>query len=180
MDYMGSEDFFNQPGVSFIREAWAAAKFALDRNAEAVRLVPENQQWPDFEMKMNSKVDAWEITEADDPERRRGDEYREAAKRLAIDGSNISEDPVEDWIKRADKVPAAIRARCESKAKKHYGGRASLLVYLNLSEYGIRLRQIEACFADATSPAKDSFDQIWVLWKDHAYLVWKDGAIAGS
>src|SRR5688572_29566207 len=38
MDRMGSDDLFNQPGVDFITEAWAAAQFAIGRRARRVRL----------------------------------------------------------------------------------------------------------------------------------------------
>ena len=47
-DQMGSKDFFKQAGVEFLRDAWAAAKFASKRKAELVRLVVD--QGPDFEL----------------------------------------------------------------------------------------------------------------------------------
>src|SRR5439155_5363968 len=74
MDYMGSEDCFNQPGLAFVREAWAASKFGLERNVETVRLV--HGEFPDFEFRISTRIEQWEFTEADVGERRRGLEYR--------------------------------------------------------------------------------------------------------
>ena len=54
-------------------------------------------------------------------------------------------------------------------------GRAALLVYPNISEYGIRQREIEASLRNATAPAKNAFTAVWVLWKDRAYHVWQNG-----
>jgi hypothetical protein len=62
-----------------------------------VRLVPEREQWPDFEARDGGGIELVECAEADVPGRRRGDEYREA------DGVLTGEhDPIEDWIARAD------------------------------------------------------------------------------
>ena len=48
-DAMGSADFFRQGGVEFLRDAWLAAEFGRHRQSSSVRLVPEREQWPDFE-----------------------------------------------------------------------------------------------------------------------------------
>ena len=168
MDCMGSADLFTHPGVDFIPEGWAAAKFAQRRSADNVRLIPQRDQWPDFELLFGGQKESWEFTEADIPDRRRGDEYQ-AGRSLA------TQDPVEDWIKRAEQAPEAIRQRCTNKVAKHYSGRAGLLVYLNIGEFGISQAEIEASFKDATRSAKDAFSEVWVLWKERAYPIWKDG-----
>ena len=73
MDLLGNADLFNQPGVDFIVEAWAAAQFAKGRHAFAVRLVGARDQWPDFEIRTRRReIEPWEFTEVDDPGRRRG------------------------------------------------------------------------------------------------------------
>jgi len=61
MDYLGSADLFNQPGLGFIREGWAAATFAQARDANIVRLVAEKERWPDFELRVGGLTDSWEI-----------------------------------------------------------------------------------------------------------------------
>lgn len=180
MDHMESADLFTQGGAHFILEGWAAAKFALVRGAQEVRLVSERESWPDFQLRLNSEVGDWELTEADQPGRRRGDEYREADQRVRAGGSRTRQDRVENWVQRAEQAPGAIRERCIAKAAKNYAGSASLLVYLILSEYGIRQKEVEESLPEATAPAKDAFTEVWVLWKDRAYAIWRNGSRIGE
>src|SRR5438876_8062633 len=82
MNIMGSEDLFNQAGVDFILEAWAAAQFAKARRALAVRLIATRDRWPDFEVQTRRRaIEQWEVTEVERPRRRRGREYRQIARR---------------------------------------------------------------------------------------------------
>jgi len=163
MDDLGSTNLFNQSGLAFLRDAWIAAEFGGMRNAEKVRLVSDN--WPDFELLVDGRVGAFEAVEADDPNRRRGEEYREGI-------GEVEDDPVEDWVARAEQTPAWLQAACQKKASKRYGGRVNLVIYLNLSEYGIRQSEVEACFPPATEAVKDAFETVWILWKKRAYRVW--------
>lgn len=175
MDCMGSEDLFRQSGVGFITEAWAAAKFAALRRAAHVRLIPQRDCWPDFELRAGNQVEQWEFTEADEPDRRRGDEYRTHSQRRAVGGPTVENDPVEDWIARAERVPTALCVAVRRKLQRRYSDSASLLIYLNIDEYGIRQNEIEASFQNATAKGKDAFTEIWILWKDRAYQVWRHG-----
>jgi hypothetical protein len=104
-DAMGSAGFFSQGGVEFLRDAWLAAEFGRHRQSSLVRLVPEREQWPDFETRGGGADERVECAEADVPGRRRGDEYRETDKREANGGSTLKHDPIEDGIARADQVP---------------------------------------------------------------------------
>lgn len=178
MRVMGDVDLFSQAGVGFVTEGWAAAKFAGLRGADAVRLVPKQERWPDFELRFGESWEPWEFTEADLPERRRGDEYQRRAERIAAGASRWEDDPVEAWAERAERAPAILHERCVHKAAKQYSGRAALLVYLNINEYGIRHREIEASLPNATAPAKHAFTSVWVLWKNRAYHVWQNGCRA--
>lgn len=166
MDRLGSNYLFIQAGLAFIRDAWIAVEFGKVLRADQVRLVGD--AWPDFELRKDDRVAAFEAVEADDPRRWRGDEYRDSS-------GQIEDDPVEDWIARANEAPAWLEAACQKKAAKRYGARANLVIYLNLGEYGIRQKEIESCFPGATGSVKDSFDAVWVLWKKLAYLVWQGG-----
>lgn len=166
MESLGSSTLFNQGGLAFLRDAWIASEFGGLRQAEWVRLVDD--AWPDFELRIDGKKEAYEATEVDDPTRRRGDEYRDNLGEI-VDG------PVEDWIAAAEQAANWIAAACQKKADKRYVGRANLVVYLNLSEYGIRQKEVEACFPSATQVVKDDFEAVWVLWKKRTYLVWCNG-----
>jgi len=169
-DRMGSKDFFNQAGVEFLRDAWAAGEFGALRGAGDVRLVAD--EWPDFELRLNGTLERFELVEADLPGRRRGEEYREAEVRAASGGVGVENDPVEAWIERAERVPEALRAAIKKKIGKHYATRSSLLIYLNIGEFGIRQQEIEASFPPSTELARDEFQAIWILWKKKAYRPW--------
>lgn len=159
---MGGADFFNQPGMQFIREGWAAGKFGAARGAEAMRLVPELERWPDFEMRLYDHVTQWEFTEAD-VTRHRGLEYR---KRKPRNGN---------YLAAIEHAPGAIRCAAIAKVEKRYAGVANLLVYLNIPSFGARQAETVGSFAECTAPAKDAFTEIWVLWNDRAYPVWRHG-----
>jgi len=175
MDSMGSDDLFTQASADFITEAWAAAQFAEARKAEAVRLVSSREQWPDFAIRMPSgTVESWEFTEADEPGRRRGDDFRQAARRRAAGVNSLEGISAEQIADEAKDVPAWVRERCKAKVEKHYSGRATLLIYLNWSDFGWH-NEIAHTFLDATSPAKDAFTEIWILWKTGIHRTWRDG-----
>lgn len=163
IDTIGSVDFFTQAGLAFLRDAWAGAKFGVAREATAVRLV--GGEWPDFEIEVNNAVELFEFTEADLPERKRGEEYRAASDA----GFPIEDDPVEDWEERAKLVPQALMIAVSKKTWKQYSKKVNLLIYLNIDEYGIREREIEASLGSSIAAARECFADIWLLWKDRVY-----------
>jgi hypothetical protein len=165
-DTIGSADFFRQGGIQFLRDAWLAAEFGRHRQSSFVRLVPEREQWPDFEVWDGDAIERIECAEADISGRRRGDEYREGEE------PKVRHDPVEDWIARADQAPAALSGVIAKKIRKRYAGHASLLVYLNITEFGIRQAEIEAAMKPAVAPALTHFDRVWILWKERLYGPW--------
>jgi hypothetical protein len=171
-DAMGSADFFRQGGVEFLRDAWLAAEFGRYRQSSFVRLVAEGEQWPDFETRAGDVIERVECAEADLPGRRRGDEYREAERRREDGGLIVEDDPIENWIARAAQAPAALSEAIAKKIGKRYAGRASLLVNLNISEFGIRQAEMEAAMPPAVAPALPYFPRVWILWKARLYGPW--------
>ncbi len=111
-DQVGSKDFFSQEELAFLRDAWTAAEFDGARQAQHVRVVADI--YPDFELRADQQVEAFEAVEADDPKRRRGDEYSEST-------GEIEDDPVEDWVGRAEQAPTWLATACEKKIGKRYG-----------------------------------------------------------
>jgi hypothetical protein len=161
--------FFTDPIAAFGRDAWVATRLATVSNADAVRLGPD--RWPDYEEQKGSIIHQYEITEADLEGRRRGDEYKaEADKEPAWEF-----DPIEKQIARAEQAAPALRRAAEAKATKGYPLAARLVIYLNITEHGIRHKEIEAALAEATAPANKAFAKVWVLWKSHLYLLWDHG-----
>jgi hypothetical protein len=174
MSKVGSLQFFTDTKAAFGRDAWVAARLASVFEADEVRLGPD--RWPDFETRANGTLRQYEITEADLEKRRRGDEYREAGPQGT---SEWKMDPVENWIERAEEAPSAIQRVAIAKARKGYSRSARLVIYLNIADYDIRQKEIEAAMADSTEPAKEAFDQVWVLWKRQLYLLWEAGQQQG-
>ena len=66
----------------------------------------------------------------------------------------------------------SLSAVIATKIGKRYAGRASLLVNLNISEFGIRQAEIEAAMAPAVAPALPCFERVWILWKALLYGPW--------
>ena len=168
MNSAGSKTLFNKAGTTFILEAWIAGHFAEVVGANTVRLIDD--QWPDLEVELDDQLIRFEAIEADLPDRRRGDEYKLAPQ--------TSEDPVEDWIARAEAVPGALQTAVRKKQAKHYGKHENLLIYLNISEYGIRHNEIIAAFPDATRDAREIFKSVWILWGEQAFEVWRNGELS--
>jgi hypothetical protein len=163
-DRIGSTNLFNQGGLEFLRDALTAAEFGKVRRANKVRLIPETDKWPDFELGVGGTTERFEVAEVDDPVRRRGDEYQLG---------KVVCDPVTDWIARAEQTPAWITSVCQKKVDKCYGARTKLVLYLNVSDHGVRQIEIEASFPSATAVAREHFDAIWILWNNQAYHVWQ-------
>lgn len=166
-DYMDSVDFFCQPGTQFLRDAWLAAQFAKHRRLHRVRLVPPELQWPDFEVQsIDGKIERVECVEADVPGRRRNDEYTDKKKNSDEAWSLTSP---EDWSKDADTIPYALRTASQKKAEKNYNGLVSLMIYLNINEYGIKQKEVEACMQESVGQAREKFEKVYILWKNKLY-----------
>lgn len=162
-----SDTFYNQGGMQFLRDAWIAGRVATALQAESVRLLPEER--PDFEIGIGGSFRLFEATEADEPNRRRGDEYRKVT-------TEIEWDPVEDWRRRFDAIPASVRTVVSKKLEKRYEKWVNLVIYVNLSSYGAYTDEGIAILKDETEAAKDAFQEIYVLWEGSLYSFWKEGS----
>lgn len=165
-----SSTFFNQSGLAFLRDAYVASRFAvsLPNPVPAVRVVPESERWPDFELQLaDGTILPFEVVEADDPTRRRGDEYRH----VNDEDVRVEDESVENWQTAARSAPNWIALAVRKKVTKAYGTKAHLVVHLaNVSEYGAYHDEVVQSFDTAVSVGRDHFLSIWVLWKGRAYL----------
>jgi hypothetical protein len=123
--------FFNRPELAFLRDAWVIAKFLKWRPHKRARLSSREEAWPDGLFESACGVVNIEVTEAFEPGRRRGEQFKPEAPR-------VRHDPVEDWVRRAEQIPAALEKAITDKAAKRYSSPFTLLVYLNINEWGIR------------------------------------------
>jgi hypothetical protein len=169
MSRAGGLQFFNDPHIKFVANAWVASKIAIARQATAVRLVPEGERWPDCQLRLGNKVWGYEITGADKEGRRPGEHYKVAAQREAAV-------ELHDWASDLAQVPGAIRRAAELKAAKHYPRSVGLVIYSLIGNYDwsgdYGRNDVEAAMHEATSQAKDAFLEVWVRWGGRLYLLW--------
>ncbi len=150
------EVFFNQGGLPFIREAIVASEFAEKRGALFVRLIPEIEKRPDFELIFPERIERFEQVEADKAKRRRGDEYKGLAKMPARYARHIDISSEEEMIE-------IVRRAARKKANPYPPG-TQLLIYLNLSRFSA-----DECllpkFSEAVCEARPFFSAVWITWQ---------------
>ena len=161
--------FFIQGGLQFIRDAHIAATFAKARGASRVRLCGGER--PDFEIEIGDGARLFEATEADLPDRKRGDEYRADLGKPKVP---VGVDQ-EEIAANIAAVPGALRARAVGKAAGGYDPAWGLVILQNCATYGCDRDEIEDCFEAATQPAANAFAEVWVLWGRDAYRTWPKG-----
>jgi hypothetical protein len=151
-------DFFNAPTINFLRDAWVLAEFARHKKVDRVRLSESRDQWPDGHVESGGVSMNVEITSATIAGRKLGAEHRFPGK--------AELDPVDNWVQRANAIPGALDKAIRDKAAKRYGSPVTLVVYLNINEYGIRQEAVETEIAAITQRHASSFQGLHILWKD--------------
>jgi hypothetical protein len=155
-----SNDWFNIPKLKFLHDAFVLARFARKQKVDGVRLAEPAEQWPDGYVRIEGRIHNVEITSTHGG-RRLGQEYRE------VTGPTM--DPVENWVERARSIPKYLNEAIEAKSKRHYSSPCWLVIYLNISEYGIRQKETEAAIALIKTRYQGLFEAITVLWKGTIY-----------
>ena len=155
-----SADFFLQSRLNFLQEADTLADFARLLGVDQVRLAAPGENWPDDLVKIQNRTFNVEVTSCHG-DRKLGDEYRN------VKGWRF--DPVEDWVARADSIPKYLDETIRGKSEKNYGSPCWLVVYLNISEYGIRQVETEQVIAAIKARYVAAFIDITVLWKGKLY-----------
>jgi hypothetical protein len=157
-------DYFSQPRLKFLHDAFVLAKFATKRSVDQIRLASRDERWPDGHVKIGSRTFNVEVTSTHG-DRKLGQEYRKVKDADPV----IEEDPIEDWIARADSIPEYLEKAIRDKIDMNYSSPCWLVVYLNISEWGIRQNQIEQMIAATVSCYGEKFENISVLWKGKLY-----------
>jgi hypothetical protein len=155
-----SRDWFNRPQLKFLHDAFVLARFALRRKVDQVRLTESTSQWPDGYVRIGSRTHNIEITSTHGG-RKLGEEYRE------VKGPTM--DPVENWIERGESIPKFLNEAVGAKSRKRYSAPCWLVVYLNISEYGIRQKETEAAIEEVRKRYGHAFEAISVVWKGRLY-----------
>lgn len=156
---VSSSEFFRSPRHKKSQEEWCAAQFsqAYDRHFSpcAVQIeVPDPQNEVDFYLEVGSVLHPFQVTEALEPGRRRGDEYANA-----VPGATT----LEDWSAGTDHGPEWIESAISKKLARY--GKVSdlnLLVYVNFPTYELPYAAVSAkCTAVASHYAS-----VWLLTGD--------------
>jgi len=163
-------DFFERAELQPLREAYAAGLFATILAEEhAVSLRLQRERFPDFDLRIDDQVLPFELVEADRPGRRRGDEYRGAARREAA-GFPPKIEEFDPQLEEKAAIPAIKRAIAE-KAAKRYKPAPYLLVYVNFWLFDQPPLTTDQ-FAGLVSRWRDQFPEIWLLWGAKAIRCW--------
>ena len=154
-----SGDVFNNPRFKFLLDAWTLAEFVKHKSVDQVRLSAPSDRWPDGQVWIKQETKSVEITVALTAGRKMGDEYKPGPEIFTFD-------PVENWVARAEGIPAALEKAITKKVAKRYGSGVWLVVYLNINDGGIRQREIELAITTIKQRHTESFDGLFVIWKD--------------
>ncbi|MCP3439822.1 hypothetical protein [Bradyrhizobium sp. CCGUVB14] len=153
-----SEALFNRVETQFLRDAMTLATFIQYRATEGVRLAAEKDPWPDGQIGSSKAPVNVEVTEVLEEGRKRGDEYKNDGK--AVDGD------AEDWRRRALDIPVQLEKAIKRKKNKGYGKQCKLVIYVNMSNYGVLQKETEAKIAKIKEKYANDFQEICVLWQE--------------
>ena len=166
------DHLLTDPRAGFYRDAFCAELFATLVGADQVRLVAEER--PDFQISVAGSELAFEVTEADMPGRKRGQEVQERRKRRVPGEPFVEDFPYEDWL-TPEQAGVALRAAADKKDRSVYDPSWGLVILLNPVEFGAHQQAIERLMVGATAAVRNRFASVWVLWKGVGYNTWQDG-----
>jgi hypothetical protein len=178
MDGISSEELFNAPEHQKLRERWCAAMFGIGYSTHATACqvaVNEDRYREDVDFFVRAADLEWtfQLTEVQQPDRRRGQEYREMADGgihlLPYRPSRGSQEGP-DWLASA----------VDRKAAKHYAASdaMNLVVYANFDAAGLEFSILQARLAKYSS----HFASLWIVTSLHLCSVFSTsslGSIAG-
>lgn len=151
---------FNRHEAKWLLEAWLLSKFGRLKEASKIKL--NRSDPPDGFVLIGDTELPIEMTEIIEPGRIRGREYQSVTP-------DIEYDPGENWVASANKIPMALQKQIQKKQQKQYSPRTELLVYLNINEFGIRQKEIEAAINSTLSKSTKPFSKIHVMWKEKLF-----------
>ena len=153
-----SHNLFNLAARGFLLDAMVLAEFVKFRPTENVHLVAQKEQWPDGQTGTPQNPIDIEITEVLEEGRKRGEEYRN--QQQPRNGT------ANDWRRRALAIPEQLEKAIQRKIRKGYARKCVLLIYLNMSNYGVLQKEIEATIAEIKAKYARDFHEICILWQE--------------
>ena len=155
-----------EPAKSY-REAWIIGRFAKGLLARNCRLIADN--FPDAEVGLPDSVIKVEIAELLGPDRRRGDEYRNASQQIALSVPRSIQRLGERWQGWFVNI-----VRSKSKKYPTSAHDVDLLIYNNLEFYRQldELPQLSRMLATQINIL--TFRKIWHFRPDAVHEMWPD------
>jgi hypothetical protein len=155
-----SEEWFKRPQVKFLHDAYVLAEFARFTKVEGVCLAHRSDQWPDGFVRLGNNVHNIEAT-SHHGGRKLSDEYGNKADRNPrfIDSAQT----------RSDLIPRSLEEAISGKIEKNYGSKCWLVVYLNISGFGLDQPEIKKVIVATKERHLQKFEAIAVLWNGNCY-----------
>jgi hypothetical protein len=151
-----SSVLFNKPNAQFLLDAIPIAEFSKHRPLKSIRLAEQH----DSEAKDDTGTFDIEVTEIQEPGRRRGDEYRCGVPAL----THSEFDP-----NLGKTIASQLAKGVQKKADRKYGSKPLLLIYLNISTGGRLGNEVEAAIKEERRKHAIAFREICVLWAGKLY-----------
>jgi hypothetical protein len=161
-----SSEHFDDPKRQFLHDAWVLAELSNHQPFVQIRLAKVSEEPPDgYARTETGEVIKIEVTSAWLPGRRLGDEYRLKER--------MQHDPVENCIKRAESIPAALEKAINDKLEKLKYSIPSLFALVVdltfISDGGMRQAETKRAIADIKDKYGPAFQHLWILWKDKVF-----------
>ena len=153
---VSSSEFFNNPKHQRAREQWCAAHFAVGYEkhlAPCAVLIEEvdPQNDTDFELEVEGGQHRFQVTEVQEPGRRRGDEYKVSRAPKTIQ---------EDWLLGTKHGSQWIHAAIQRKLERYgFVGDLNLLVYVNFPAYEVNFGEVR----EVAHVVAEPFASVWLL-----------------
>jgi hypothetical protein len=162
------ENLMVQSGTNELLEAFVLGHAGRLRNASSIRIGARER--PDGELCIDGTVIAVEVTEADEPGRQRGDEYREVLRRRANnEPDEIEFEPAHATSRhrRLFQLLIALRKairRKEPIAQLSSYGDCELLIYLKMDGGYVDPEHLDPAIRQREACLPSGFRAVWVLW----------------
>ena len=171
MALVSAVSLFNDSQYQKLREKWCAAKFGLGYSqfiAPCEVAISNSQQRidADFFLQSDATIFAFQLAEAQEPERKRGAEYKQFARHEI---RSIPYEPERGSVEGPEWIANAIRKKVEKK----YDGSSTLnlAIYANFSAINLQHSSVTA----QCEPFKQTFASIWVITNTHFTCLFGDG-----
>lgn len=164
---ISDEEFFNDPAHQWLRDLWVGAHFgrAYDQFIGCCTVEfdwAKAHEW-DFVLHTEAQPEPFQTTEALEPGRRRGLEYKQ------IESGERPRTTLESWEPGTRHGSEWINCAIGRKKNKNYAGaeNLNLLVYANFPAYQLELSAVKVACRELAS----AFLSVWVITGRHLGLI---------